>query len=209
MEIDIHFLFLGEFSAFEANKAERVACVALKVPDVGLTILLEECPTTLLLFSRPPLVPELTIVTFGGGVTPFANPVDKTFCVLCIIKDLAAPALPKVSTFFSITEELQALSIMSLVVEILSKSLELAVTTVLIFGVDVCRTGLTAVTLNVALEAGADRLLRLIIFLDTMALCSMLPVGNDLEFTFTYCGVPMIVALEERVPKPMIVLAVP
>ena len=129
-------MFFWVFSAFEANKADRVAWVALKVPDVGLTMLADECPT-LLLFSKPPLVPELTIVTFGGGVTPFAKPVDNTFCVLCIINDLAAPALPKVSTFFSITEELQALSIISLVVEILSKSVELVETTVLIFGVDV------------------------------------------------------------------------
>lgn len=132
----IYFLFFCEFSAFDASKADRVAWVALNVPEVGLTMLADECPT-LLLLSKPPLVPELTIVTFGGGVTPFANPVDNTFWVLCIINDLAAPALPKVRTFFNITEELHALSIISLVVEILSKSVELAVTTVLIFGVDV------------------------------------------------------------------------
>lgn len=202
------YLFFGEFSPLDANKAERVACVALKVPDVGLTILPDECPT-LLLFSIPPLVPELTIVTFGGGVTPFAKPVESTFCVLCIMNDLVAPALPRVRTFFNITEELHALSIISLVVEMLSKSLELAVTTVLIFGVDVWSTGRTAVTLKVALEAGAERLFRLIMFRETMALCRMFPVGKDLELTLTYCGVPMMVALDVRVPKPMIVLAVP
>lgn len=50
---------------------------------------------------------------------------------------------------------------------------------------------------------------RLIIFRDTIALCSMFPVGNDFEVTLTYCGVPMMVAFEVRAPKPMIVLAVP
>ena len=63
-------------------------------------------------------------------------------------------------------------------------------------------------TLNVALEAGV-RLLRLMMFRETMALWRMFPVGNDLELTLTYCGVPMRVALDVRVPKPMIVLAVP
>lgn len=86
-----------------------------------------------------PLFPVLTMVTLGGGVTPLAKPVDKTFCVLCIMKDLVAPELPSVNTFLSITEELQALSIMSLVVAMVSKSFGLA-------GV-VCMTGRTVVTL--------------------------------------------------------------
>lgn len=198
------------FSAFEANKADSVACVALNVPDVGLVIFGDESPILLLLlFIMPPLVPELTIVTLGGGVTPLANPVDNTFWVLCIIKDFVAPALPKVRTFFNITEELHALSIISLVVEILSKSLELAVTTVLIFGVDVWRIGLTAVTLNDTEDVGADRVFLFIIFRETMALCRIFPVGKDFDVTLTYCGVPMIVALDVRVPNPIIVLAVP
>lgn len=123
------------------------------------------------------------------------------------MNDLAAPAEPRVSTFFNMTEELQALSIISLVVEILSKSLVLAVTAVLILGVDVWSTGLTAVTLKDTLEVG--RLLRFIMFLETIALCRILPVGKDFDETLTYCGVPMIVAFDVRVPKPMIVLAVP
>lgn len=141
-------------------------------------------------------------------MTPFAKPVDNTFWVLCIINDLAAPALPKVRTFFNITDELHALSIISLVVDMLSKSVLLAVTTVLILGAVVCSTGLTVVTLNDTPEVTALRLARLIMFRETMALWSMFPVGN-LEETLTYCGVPMMVALLVRVPKPMIVLAVP
>lgn len=101
------------------------------MPDVGHTILGEPR----LLFRIPPLVPELTIVTFGGGVEPVAKPVDRTFCVLCIMKDLLTPELPSVSTFFNITEELVAFSIISLV-DMVSKSLEL-VNTELIFEVAV------------------------------------------------------------------------
>lgn len=141
-------------------------------------------------------------------MTPLANPVDRTFCVLCIMKDLVAPALPRVKTFLSITEELHALSIISLVVDMLSKSV-LAVTTVLIFGAVVCKTGLTAVTLNDTPEVTAVRLVRLMMFRETIALWSMFPVGKDLEVTLTYCGVPMMVAVLARVPNPMMVLAVP
>lgn len=72
------------------------------------------------LLTKVPPLPELTIVTLGGGVEPLAKPVDNTFCVLCIKYDLGAPAPPRVNTFFSITEELQALSIMSFVVAIVS-----------------------------------------------------------------------------------------
>lgn len=173
--------------------------MALKVPEVGL-IMLE---VTMLALDNILLLPELTIVTLGGGVAPLAKPVDKTFWVLCIIKDLAAPALPSVRTFLSMTDELHALSIMSFVVEMLSKSPELAVTTVLILGVVVCNAGFTVVTLNDMPEVTA---VRLRMFRDTMALCSMLPVGNDFDVTLTYCtGVALVV----RVPKPMIVLAVP
>lgn len=164
---------------------------------------------TLLLLITPPLAPE-TIVTFGGGVAPLANPVDKTFCVLCIIKDFVAPALPNVSTFFNMRDELHALSIISLVVDILSKSAEL-VEMVLIFGVVVCRAGFTAVTLKVTPEVLAEKLLRLIMFRETMALCRILPVGKFLDDTLTYCvGVPMMaVALVVRVPKPIMAFAVP
>lgn len=162
--------------------------MALKFPEV-LTILWP-------LFSTPTLVPELTMVTFGGGEDPVANPVDRTFWVFCIMNDLV-PALPKVSTFFNITEELQALSIMSLVVEIPSKSV-----VVLIFGMEVAAAGFTVDRLK-------DIALRLIMFLETIALCKMFPVGNDFEVTLTYWGVPMMVALEVREPKPMMVLAVP
>lgn len=55
----------------------------------------------------------------------------------------------------------------------------------------------------------AVRLVLLIIFRETMALCRMLPVGKDLDVTLTYWGVPIIVELDVRVPKPIIVLAVP
>ncbi|CAH2268912.1 jg21180 [Pararge aegeria aegeria] len=154
----------------------------------------------------PPLVPELTMVTLGGGVTPLAKPVDKTFWVLCIIKDFVAPELPRVKTFFNIKDELHALSIMSFAVEILSKSADEAVIKVL-FGVVVCNNGLTPVKLN---ETPDVTVLRFMIFFETIALCKMLPVGKDLEETLTYCvGVPIRVALDVRVPKPMIVLAVP
>lgn len=195
--------------SLDARRADNVACVALNVPEVGLTMLEVVFPTLLLLIT-PPLAPELTIVTFGGGVAPLANPVDKTFCVLCIIKDFVAPALPNVSTFFNITDELHALSIMSLVVEMLSKSAEL-VELVLIFGAVVCRAGLTVVTLKVTPDVVAEKLLRLIMFRETIALCKMLPVGKFLEDTLTYCvGVPMIVvALVVLVPKPIMAFAVP
>lgn len=144
------------------------------------------------------------MVTLGGGVTPLAKPVDNTFWVLCIIKDFVAPVLPKVKTFFSITEELHALSIMSFAVEIVSKSVDEAVVRVLL-GVVVCTAGLTPVTLKETAEVTA----LLMMFLETIALCRMLPVGNDLGETLTYCGVEIKVALDVRVPKPMMVFAVP
>lgn len=106
--------------------------------------------------------------------------------------------LPRVSTFFSMTEELHALSIISLVVDIQSKS----VVDVLIFGAG--WTGFMVDRLKDIAE-----LVRLMMFRDTMALCRMFPVGNDLDVTLTYCGVPMMVAFVVRAPKPMIVLAVP
>lgn len=186
----------------DANKADRVACVALRLPDVGHTT-----------FGGPvlrmPLVPELTIVTLGGGVEPLANPVDKTFWVLCIMNDLAAPALPKVSTFFSITDEPQPLSIKSLPL-MLSKSFPLAETIVFIFGDVVCKAGLTAVTLNDTPDDTAFIFVRFIIFRETIALCKMLPVGKDFDDTLTYCaGVPIIVPLDVLVPKPITVVPPP
>lgn len=54
-----------------------------------------------------------------------------------------------------------------------------------------------------------DIALRLMMFRDTIALWRILPVGNDLEVTLTYWGVPMMVALDVRELNPMIVLAVP
>lgn len=89
----------------------------------------------------------------------------------------------------------------------LSKSLALAVTTVFNFEVVVCRIGRTVVTLKDTPEVAA--LVRLMMFRETMALCSMFPVGNDFEVTLTYCGAPMSVALGVRDPKPNIVPAVP
>lgn len=150
--------------------------MALKLPEVGQPMLLR-----LPVFKIPPLLPALTIVTLGGGLIPLAKPVDRTFCVLCITKDLLDPELPRVSTFFSITDELHALSIISLVVEILSKS-EATVTTVL-FGELVCTDGLTDVTLN---DTPDVTVLRFTMFLETIALCRMFPVGKDLEQTLTY-----------------------
>lgn len=177
------------------------------MPDVGHTTLGELFPR--LLLNIPPLVPELTIVTFGGGVTPLAKPVERTFWVLCIIKDLLAPELPSVSTFFNITEELHALSIISFAEDMLSKSLELAVTTEVIFEVVVCNGGLIEVTLKDTPDVVAFMFL-FIMFLDTIALCKMFPVGKDFDDTLMYCvGVPITLALDVRVPKPMMVLAVP
>lgn len=65
--------------------------------------------------------------------------------------------------------------------------------------------GLTFARLYVTVE----KLLRLIKFLETMALWSIFPVGNVLEVTLTYCvDDPMMVAVVVREPNP-IILAVP